>query len=74
MKTVTAEISVNYESEQAVDGEVPIDRAVAAASSENFQFSLTADVADDVPCAPVVEQLLHEMLRRYKHLNARKTN
>lgn len=68
MKIIAVEISVNYETDEAVppDAPDPIE--------ETFTLAVTKQIAHDAPAAEHIPALTAELLRRYQKLNARKTN
>ena len=50
------------------------DPQTGAIPSEAFRQSLTRTITDEEQSLPHVEALAHELMRRYRNLNARKTN
>ncbi len=74
MKIISVEINIEHEPLEPQGMEVGDRSDFADSLREEMCFSLATEIPDDEPSAPHVEQLLAELGRRFKTLNARKTN
>jgi hypothetical protein len=72
MKTIRIEISVEHVMDEADDvGDTIVESGVP---DESTTMALTKCIDDNESTAAAVEQLNAELMRRFKFINARRTN
>lgn len=77
MKIIALEISIEHvpnEAEEVLFGESAVATETTGPHQENFRFSISQELADDEPAIGHIERIATELMRRYRTLNARKTN
>jgi hypothetical protein len=75
MKIIAVEISVEHVTDEpSVDLMNDEEEAVIASHGESFTLTISQEVGDDESAAPHIEKAAAELLRRYRTINARKTN
>lgn len=73
MKTLRIEISVQHVQDE--ENDEPGDTVVACSvPAESTTMELTACIDDTEPTVGAVEKLNAELMRRFKFINARRTN
>ena len=82
MKTIAVQIEVEHVPTEDLDQREAFEEAnalgegkcLASAINESFTLCVHQDIDDSEPTGPHAEKLINELGRRYRNLNARKTN
>jgi hypothetical protein len=73
MKIIAIEISVEH-CPDAPEDALPVEQETTGPHLEAFTLSISQEIADDMPSGEFIEKAVAELMRRYRSLNARKTN
>jgi hypothetical protein len=80
MKTIAVEINIGHVADEPIEVQalreagVEPDKMIASGINESFTLCVHQDIDDSEPSSDHAEKLIAELGRRYRCLNARKTN